>query len=117
MLSRFCCHANSGRAKRFGGFLRTFPRRTGTVSVGAPAGAGAGPHGHMMSPTDQPGEACKEGEVSVYLHKHLYHHPRAQCLLPPSVCVCMYACVCVFLRAVRSFGGRSQWLMSVETSV
>lgn len=69
--------------------------------------------------TDQPGEACKEGEVSVYLHKHLYHHPRAQCLLPPSVCVCvcMYACACVFLSAVRSFGGRSQWLISVETSV
>ncbi len=75
------------KGPRFCGSLRTFPRRTGAASVTAPAGARAGPDGHMMSPADQPGGACRRGrEGSVYLHKHLHQHPRAQCLLPPSVC-------------------------------
>lgn len=51
------------KGPRFCGSLRTFPRSTGTASVTAPAGARAGPDGHMMSPADQPGgRLCGEGE-------------------------------------------------------
>lgn len=75
------------KGPRFCGSLRTFSDETGTASVKAPAGARAGPDGHMMSPADQPGGACRLGEGSVYLHKHLHQRPRAQCLLPPSVYV------------------------------
>ncbi|KAM7416288.1 hypothetical protein PAMA_018384 [Pampus argenteus] len=58
---RFCCHANSGRAERTQVLqvVKTFPMRTGSSSVTAPAGARTGPYGHMMSPADQPGGACK----------------------------------------------------------
>lgn len=71
---------------RFCGSLRTFPRSTGTASVTAPAGASAGPDGHMLLPTNQPGGSC--GGLSFYLHQRLHHRPRAQCLLPPSAYVC-----------------------------
>lgn len=53
-------------------------------SVTAPAGVRADPDGHMMSPRGEPADGV---EGSVYLHKHLHERPRAQCLLPPSVCV------------------------------
>ncbi len=76
------------KGARFCGSLRTLARSTGAGSVTAPAGARAGPDGHMMSLADQPGEACTRGrEEGVYLHKQLHQRPRAQCLLPPSVCV------------------------------
>lgn len=41
--------------------LRTSPRRTGTSSVTAPAGAEASPDGHMMSPTNHPGQPSEAG--------------------------------------------------------
>lgn len=78
VFSRFCYHANNARAER-AQVLRVFKD-----SVTAPAGVRADPDGHMMSPRGEPADGV---EGSVYLHKHLHERPRAQCLLPPSVCV------------------------------
>lgn len=51
-------------------FRDSFPWRTGATRFTALAGARAGPHGHMMSPTDQQGGACggDDGGGRVYLH-------------------------------------------------
>lgn len=74
------------KGPRFWGSLRTLAVRTGVASVTAPAGARADPDGHMMSPADQAGRVCGP-EKYQFICSYLHQCPRAQCLLPPSVCV------------------------------